>query len=187
MNRKIRVALSSFVALSIVSLAVLVFIYYRAGKEQKAGFEQDEQVDIKVEKIRYSGTKAGKVEWELEADSARRSKGEDLTILENIKVTFYAKDGTAYTLTSKEGMFREAAGEIVASGSVVIESSGEGYTIRTSSLKFFLNDKLITTDKRVEMTSRGTDLAGTGLEAFVDQERFRLKKDVRAVFRDSAI
>lgn len=187
MNRKIRVALSSFVVLSIVSLAVLVFIYYRAGKEPKAAFEQDERVEVTVEKIRYSGTKAGRVEWELEADAARRSKGEDLTTLDNVRVTFYAKDGTSYVLTSKEGRFREAAGEIVATGDVVIKSSGDGYTIRTGSLTFLLRNKLIKTEDKVRMTSRGTDLEGTGLLASVDQKSFRLLKGVRAVFRDSAI
>ena len=176
MNRKIRTALSSFVVLSIISLAVLVFIYYRAGREPKASFEQDEQV-----------TKAGRVEWELEADSARRSKDEDLTILENMKVIFYAKDGTSYVLTSNEGAFREAAGEIIASGNVVVESSGEGYTIKTSSLTYLVNDRKITTEERVEMTSRGVDLEGTGLVALVDEERFRLLKRVRAVFRGPAV
>lgn len=187
MNRKIRVALSSFVILSIVSLAVLVIIYYRAGKEPKAAFEQDERVEVKVEKVRYSGTKAGRVEWELEADSARRSKGEDLTILENVLVTFYAKDGAAWTLSSREASFREAAGEIDATGDVVIKSSGEGYTINTERLTFLLKDKLIKTEERVRMTSRGADLEGTGMRARVDQKSFRLLKDVRAVFKDSAI
>lgn len=187
MNRKIRVALSSFVVLSIVSLAVLVFIYYRAGKGPKPVFEQDERVEVKVEKVRYSGTKAGRVEWELEADSARRSKGADLTVLENVQVTFYAKDGVSWTLTSREASFREAAGEIDAIGDVVIKSSGEGYTINTDRLTFLLKDKLIKTQERVRMTSRGADLEGTGLLANVDQKSFRLLKDVRAVFRDSAI
>lgn len=187
MNRKIRIALSSFIVLSIISLAVLVFIYYRTGKEPKASFEQDERVEVKIEKIRYSGTKAGRVEWELEADSARRSKDEDLTILENVKVTFYAKDGASYVLTSKEGAFREAAGEIIASGDVVVESSGDGYTIRTNSLTYLVNDRKITTEERVEMTSRGVDLEGTGLVALVDEEKFRLLRRVRAVFRGPAV
>lgn len=186
MNRKIRVALSSFVVLSIASLAVLVFVYYRAGKEAGTAFEQDERVDIKVEKIRYSGTKAGRVEWELEADSARRSKGEDLTVLENVTVRFFARDGGSYALTSKEGSFREKAGEIVATGSVVVDS-GDGYIIRTHSLTYSLKDGLITTGERVEMTSSGMDLEGTGLVARVDEDSFRLLKDVRAVFRDSAL
>jgi len=187
MNRKIRIALSSFVILSIISLAVLVFIYYRAGKGPKPSFEQDERVQVKIEKIRYSGTKAGKVEWELEADSARRSKDEDLTTLENVKVTFYAKDGTSYVLTAREGRFREEAGEIIASGDVVIVSSGDGYTIRTESLTYLVNDRKITTEERVKMTSAGIDLEGTGLVALVDRESFRLLKKVRAVFRGRAV
>jgi LPS export ABC transporter protein LptC len=187
MNRKIRIALSAFVILSIISLAVLVYIYYKADKGSKASFEQDERVQVNIEKIRYSGTKKGRVEWELEADSARRSKDEDLTILENIKVTFYARGGSSYVLTAKKGTFREAAGEIVASGDVVIEASGDGYTIKTNSLTYLVNDRKITSAERVKMTSRGIDLEGTGLVALVDKESFRLLRKVRAVFRGTAV
>ena len=187
MNRKIRTALFTFIVLSIVTLAALVFIYYRADKVPKTSFEQDEQVRVKIEKIRYSGTKAGRVEWELEADSARRSKDEDLTLLEAVKVTFYARDSTSYVLTAQEGRFKEEAGEIEVSGDVVVRSSGDGYTIKTESLTYFVNDRKITTDERVKMTSRGIDLEGTGLVVLVDSQSFRLLRKVRAVFRGPAV
>lgn len=188
MNRKIRTALSFFIALSIIALAVLVFIYYRAPKAPKASFEQDEQVRVQIEKIRYSGTKAGHVEWELEADSAKRSKDEDLTLLENVRVTFYARDSTSYVLTADEGRFMENSGEMMVSGNVVVRSSsGDGYTIKTSSLTYFVNARKITTDERVNMTSRGIDLEGTGLVVLVDKNSFRLLRNVRAVFRGPAV
>jgi len=187
MNRKIRTALSLFIALSIIALAVLVFVYYRAPKAPKASFEQDEQVKVQIEKIRYSGTKAGRVEWELEADSAKRSKDEDLTLLENVRVTFFARDSTSYLLTADEGTFMENSGEIKVSGNVVVRSSGDGYTIKTSSLTYFVNGRKITTDERVSMTSRGIDLEGTGLVVLVDKNSFRLLRNVRAVFRGPAL
>lgn len=187
MNRKIRTALSTFIVLSIVALAVLVFIYYRSDKVPKASFEQDEQVRVQIEKIRYSGTKAGRVEWELEADSARRSKDEDLTLLEAVKLTFYARDSTSYVLTANEGRFKEEAGEITVSGDVVVKASGDGYTIKTTSLTYFSKDRKITTEERVKMTSRGIDLEGTGLVVHVDKQNFRLHRKVRAVFRGPAV
>ncbi|MCC6503118.1 MAG: LPS export ABC transporter periplasmic protein LptC [Deltaproteobacteria bacterium] len=187
MNRKIRTALSTFIVLSIIALAALVFIYYRADKVPKASFEQDEQVKVQIEKIRYSGTKAGRVEWELEADSARRSKDDDLTTLEKVTVTFFARDSTSHVLTADEGRFKEEAGEIEVSGNVVVRSSGGGFTIKTSSLTYFVNGRKITTEERVKMTSRGIDLEGTGLVVLVDSQSFRLLRKVKAVFRGPAV
>ena len=90
-------------------------------------------------------------------------------------------------LTADEGRFKEEAGEIEVSGNVVVRSSGDGYTIKTSSLTYFVNGRKITTEERVKMTSRGIDLEGTGLVVLVDSQSFRLLRKVKAVFRGPAV
>lgn len=187
MNRRIRAFLSAFIVLSIVGLAALVFIHYKTRELPQEDFMEDEKVQVSIDRIRYSGTKDGRVEWELEAMSANRSREEDLTIFEEVKLVFYAGDGSSYTLTAREGTFREVAGEIGVSGDVVIESGKEAYVLRTDTLKYLINKKEVSTPDRVTVTSAKLDLEGTGFLGFIESGEFRLLKNVKAVFRDTGV
>lgn len=186
MNRKIRIALLLFIFLSLAGLAALVTVHYRTKNSLKVTFAEDEKAEVKIDRIHYSGTKDGRIEWELDADSAERSKTEDLTVFENVRVNFYSKDDKRYTLTAKEGRFREAAGEITAVGDVEMDSE-EGYRIKSESVTYFLKEKRIASDEFVSMTSEGIDLSGTGLEFEVEKGTVVLRKEVKAVFKDSEI
>ncbi len=186
MNRKIRAALSAFIVLSVVGLIALVSIHYKTRELPREDFVEDERVQVSIDRIHYSGTKDGRVEWELDARSASRSRDEDLTLFEDVRATFYAGDGSSYTLTAREGSLRELSGEIGVSGDVVIES-GEGYVLRTDSLKYLINEKEVSTPDRVTVASERLDLEGTGFTGLIESGEFRLLRDVKAVFRDSRI
>lgn len=186
MSRKLRVFLTAFIVLSIAGLAVLVFLHYKQREASKVTFKEEEEVKVKIDRIRYSGTKDGRLEWELEADSARRSREEDLTIFENVKVTFYAKDGTPYTLTAPEGRLSEGKGEITVSGGAVVVSPKEGLTLKSDSLVYSIKKKELTTSALVDLTSERLDLRGTGLLVSIDSEEIRLSKGVKAVFKGRA-
>ncbi len=186
MNRKIRASLKAFIVLSVLGLALMVFIHYKT-QEPPQEFREDEKVQVKIDRIHYSGTKEGRVEWELDAQSAERSREEDLTLFKDVKLTFFADDGTPYVLTSRQGTFREGAGEIAVTGDVIIESPQEGYLLKTGSLKYMIGSKEITTPDKVSMTSGNMDLQGVGLLVRMDSEEFRLLSKVKAVFRDPAI
>ncbi|HBG45475.1 MAG TPA: LPS export ABC transporter periplasmic protein LptC [Deltaproteobacteria bacterium] len=187
MKRKIRVSLSAFIILSIVGLALLVFIHYKTMELPRAEFKEDEKVQVKIDRIRYSGTKDGRVEWELEADSARRSREEDLTSFDNVKVTFFSKDGTPYTLSALHGSFRENAGDIEVSGDVLVRSPKDDYSLKTGSLRYAINTKQMSTADRVFITSDRLDAQGDGLTARIDSGEFRLLRNVKAVFKGSAV
>ncbi|HEY4707690.1 MAG TPA: LPS export ABC transporter periplasmic protein LptC [Thermodesulfobacteriota bacterium] len=186
MNRKIRASLKAFIVLSVLGLALLVFIHYKT-QEPPQKFKEDEKVQVKIDRIHYSGTKEGRVEWELDAMSAERSREEDLTLFKDVKITFFADDGTPYVLTSRQGTFKEGAGEIKVTGEVKIESPKEGYTLKTDSLKYMIGTKEITTPDKVAMTSGNMDLEGVGLLVRIDSEEFRLLSNVKAVFRNPAV
>ena len=182
MNRKLRVSLSGFIALSIAVLAVLVYIRYRSANTYKVVMTPDKRFDVQIEKVHYSGTKEGRVEWELDAARARRSKDGDLVILDDVSLTFYSKDGTKYLLTSREGDYRESAGEVTVNGDVVLVSADNGYRLTTDTLKYSMKTRLVTTDARVRITSKNMAVDGVGLVGETDAEKFRLLKDVHAVF-----
>lgn len=182
MNRKLRASLSSFIALSIAGLAVLVFIHYRTKNTIKVVLTEDKKFGVQIDKVHYSGTKGGRVEWELDAESARRSKDEDLLVLDKVSLTFYSRDGTKYLLTSREGDYRESTGEVTVNGDVVVVSLSKGYRLATETLKYSMNTKMVTSEVRVRITSKDMAVDGIGLVAEMESEKFRLLKDVHAMF-----
>lgn len=183
MNKKIRASLGAFIALSIAGLIILVFVHYRTKNSFQVSFTEDKKVEVKIDNIHYSGTKEGRIEWELDAESASRSKDEDLTLLTTVRVVYYPKKGAPYTMTAEQGKFREAAGEVEAEGSVRIETK-DGYTLVTDSVKYSTKSKEITSADRVELTSEKVDLSGQGLVVELDKGRIQLFNNVKAVFRD---
>ncbi len=185
MNRKIRIFLLAFIALSIISLAVLVFVHYRTQNSFIVVLNEDKGLEVKIDKVHYSGTKDGRIEWELTADSARRAKDEDLTVLDNVEVKFFPRRGGSYVLTANEGRFREAAGEIFAYGDVKV-SSDEGYTLDSVELKYSIKQKEITSAEKVVFKSGNMDIEGYGLFVDIEGGRVLLNREVRAVFKDKA-
>ncbi|MFQ5735727.1 MAG: LPS export ABC transporter periplasmic protein LptC [Thermodesulfobacteriota bacterium] len=185
MNRKIRISLLAFIVLSILGLAVSVFVHYQTQNSYKVTFNEDNKLEVRIDNIHYSGTKQGRVEWELVADSAKRARGVDLTVFSNVTATFYPKGGPAYTLEAREGSYVEAAGVVRVSGDVRLNSK-DGFAMRTESLKLMMETKEVTSRDPVRLTSGVMDVEGTGFFADLDTGRLRILRDVRAVIKGSA-
>lgn len=186
MRQKVRVLLSAFIVLSIVALSALVFYHYQSRGKYRIDLPEQGNIEVRVQKIRYSGTKDGKVEWELEAESATRSKNRPETVFEDIVLVFYAKDGTPYRLKAERGSYNEKSGKITASGKVSV-ATDEGYSVDAPELTYDLGKRLITSDGRVAVLYQGIDLEGTGLFVDVDKGLFTLKDAVRARISDGVI
>lgn len=182
MDRRLRVSLSSFIVLSIAGLAIMVLVHYRSKNTFKVTLTPDKKFGVQIDRVHYSGTKAGRVEWELDAESAKRSKDEDLLMLDRVKLTFYAKDGAKYLLTSLKGDYKESAAEVNVNGDVRVVSLANGATLTTDSLKYSMKTRTVTTSSRVRITSKDKSVDGTGLVAEMESEKFRILKDVHAVF-----
>ncbi|MEK7773251.1 MAG: LPS export ABC transporter periplasmic protein LptC, partial [Deltaproteobacteria bacterium] len=69
---------------------------------------------------------------------------------------------------------------------VVVETD-DGYRLITDRLRYMMKTKELTTGEHVEITSKSIDLAGDGLFVRIDDGKFQLSKNVKAVFRDGSI
>jgi LPS export ABC transporter protein LptC len=185
MNRKIRISLAVFIVLSVLALAVSVFVHYQTRNSFKVTFNEDKKLEVRIEKVRYSGTKDGRVEWELVADSAQRARGESITAFHKVTVTFYAKGGEPYTLTAREALYDEAKGIIDAVGDVKVESK-EGFVLKAGTLRYDLKKRVITSDEEVDITSRMMNVKGRGFFSDIESGGFKILKNVRAVVKERA-
>ncbi len=187
MDRRIRALLLAFIAVSIGGIIVLVLIHYkRTGNSVRITLTEENKASVKVDRVHYAGTKSGRMEWELDADSAVRSRDGSVTVLESVRLKFYPKTGGPSTLKAREGRFSESTGEVEAIGSVVVETD-DGYRLATERLKYMMKTKELTTEEHVEITSKSIDLAGDGLFATIDDGKFKLSKNVKAVFKDGSM
>lgn len=183
MNRKIRVALYAFIALSILGLAVAVYVHQQTQNILRVSFTEDEKLEVRIDKIRYSGTRDGRVEWEFEADYATREKDKDLTVFSDVKATFYPESGAPpYTLRAREGRYWEATGMVHAIGHVRVASKGR-FVLETEFLKLNMDSRKISTGSEVAITTPLMDIEGRGFEAEVDSGNFRILSDVKAVVK----
>jgi LPS export ABC transporter protein LptC len=193
MKRKMRRFLMGFVLLSLAGLSVIVLINYKVKPDHEASFSRFRDSGATIEKVRYSrysGEDPGRREWELEADSATRLKNEDLTVFTDVKVVFFSKDGTTYTLRGREATYSERTGIILVSGDVTVvtvDRRDNTYRLVTESLKYSTRSKELTSTEHVELKSRAMDVTGVGLEMDVDGAKFSILKDVRTVIKDAVI
>ncbi|MBI5886389.1 MAG: LPS export ABC transporter periplasmic protein LptC [Deltaproteobacteria bacterium] len=180
MNQRIRLILAAFIALSVIGLLVLILAHYRAKENAGLIIDVEKGVGVEVTGLHYSGTGGQGARWEMDAESARRIKGSELTLIQGIKAVFHSKDGMPYTLTAPAGRLREADGVLEVTGGVVLESdSGERLT--TDSMNYSSTRKEITTDAPVTITMRTLKVTGVGLRVDLETGKLRILNSVKAV------
>ncbi len=184
MKRHLRVLLFAFVALSIAGLIATVFVSFKLKRVYE--FSVSDMDGATLKKVRYSGTRDGRREWELEADSATRLEASDQLLLKNVRLVYYTKDGIRYTLKGREGTYGTGSGDITVRGDVTVVSDGD-FTLETDYLMYSSRDRTVTTDRRFHLTSDRMDVTGVGFMMEIDTERLNVLKDVRTVLKDAVI
>lgn len=186
MKRKYKYPYFIFIAISMALIGTLAVRHFLRVNSPQVFFTGAKGVGAKVDNVHYTSAKKGRVEWVLDAKSATRYKGGSLTALDTVKFVFYNQNKSIYTMTAKEALYNEAAGEIDASGGVVVTSEA-GYSLQTARLRYNSRTAKITSNDRVEITSKGMKVTGDGLLIDLNQEKLMLLKDVRAIFTDTTI
>jgi LPS export ABC transporter protein LptC len=193
MKRKLRISLMGVVLLSLVGLFGIVIVNYKVKPGHEATSSRVQDLGVTIEKVHYSGysgEEPGRREWELEADSLTRLKEEDLTVFTGVKVVFFSKDGTTFTLRGRECTYNERTGVILVSGNVTIVTVGLGgknYKLTTDSLKYATRSKELTSTEQVEIKSQAMSITGVGFEMDIDGEKLSILNDVRTVIKDADI
>ncbi len=187
MTRKVRIFVAAFIIVSIIGLTVLVTVRYMTKKGFEVVITADDKIGVKVSDIHYSRTREGRMEWALDADSVASFTGGDEMLFDSVRLVFYAKDGSTYTLKAREGKFSESTGEVNAVGDVSVESEDGSYRLTTDSLKYSSIDRYATTDDRVEIIAKDLKVEGEGLIVEIDEEKIFILNDVKALLKDAAI
>lgn len=176
----------AFIILSVVGLSVLVVIHFKTQKTYRVPYTGEGGVEVKIDNVHYSRTREGKLEWELDARRATRYKKDDLMVFETLKMKFYPAVGTPYTLSAKEGIYREPAGIMDASGEVRMRSE-DGYLLETEKLRYSSKNSEVATDEPVHIIYSGMDVTGNGFLMDTDKGKLYIRRNVKALLSGDAL
>lgn len=133
--------------------------------------------DLKLDRVRYTETREGMKEWELEASSAQYFKEENTVMLKEIKATFFGKNQETYVLVGEKGKFNTQTKVIEMFGGVNVDSS-DGYHFRTQSLKYQADKRELSTPDPVKVEGPQIRVEGIGLIVEVDRQRLHVLREV---------
>lgn len=139
--------------------------------------------DLQLKKVKYTETREGVKEWELEAFSVGYFQEEGVVVCEKVKATFFSQNAVSYTLTGVQGKFHIKTKVIEVFGGVKIDST-DGYHLRSPSIKYLAEKRELVTADLVEMEGPRFKVAGQGMIVDIDRQRVKVLNQVSTVFAD---
>jgi len=138
------------------------------------------QADAGIDRFTFLQTKAGSVQWQVEADRARVIEALHTAELEQVRVTLFGAKGWELKAEGDDGTINTATKDFLLTkrdGPIVLEFQG-GYRIYTNHLVWTDQRHEVTTNDPVRITGEGLEVTGRGLIAKLDNEEFEILDDV---------
>jgi LPS export ABC transporter protein LptC len=178
------------ILLSIVLIGGIVLVTLWGNLREKKASEVTEKLpkistqgaDMQLEKIRFVEDKHGQKTWELEAKSVRQYQDQNIMIVEDVKVTYYAKEGRTLFLTGKQGKVYQDSKNVELVGDVVLTSS-DGYQLKTHSVSYRHLEKIVSTSDPVEIEGEQLRIAGKGMLVNMEAKTFKILSQVKTQLR----
>jgi LPS export ABC transporter protein LptC len=119
--------------------------------------------------IHQTATKEGKVQWELDADSAQMESANGRMILTGPKVNFILQDGGKVHLTAREGVLHTRSNDMAAKGHVRLRN--DQYELETESLKYQHKERLLSCQTPVRIIGPAFDLRADRMTYNLEENR----------------
>jgi LPS export ABC transporter protein LptC len=178
------------ILLLMVLIGGIVLVSLRANLRARKASEAAEKLpkvstggaDMQLKKIRFVEDKQGQKTWELEAESVHQYQEQNIMVLEDVKVTFYAKEGRIIYLTGKQGKVYQDSKNVDLLGDVVLTSS-DGYQLKTHSAFYRHSEKIVSSPDPVEIDGEQIRLTGRGMLVNVEAKTFKILSQVKTQLR----
>jgi LPS export ABC transporter protein LptC len=175
---------------SIVLIGGIVFIILWLNLQDKNASERREAppkiltdgADACLEKIQFVEDKQGQRTWELEAKSIQQYQDQNIILLEDVKVTFFAKEGRSFIVSGKQGKIHQNSKDMELLGDVVLVSS-DGYRLETHSISYHHSEKRISTSDPVIIEGGKIRLEGRGILVDMEAKIFKVLNQVKTQWK----
>jgi LPS export ABC transporter protein LptC len=172
------------VAVITVGLIAAIFLQYRRSidtpRQMIAAIPKG--VDLSIADIHQTATRDGKKEWQLDADSAQVNTSAQTVTLKNLSMIFFLENRGELHLNADSGVLLTESKDLTVEGNVVLESNGS--RLVTDKLDYRNLERLITTDRPVEITGESFRLEAESLSMDLTNNRAVLKGNVSGSFSE---
>ena len=138
------------------------------------------QADAIISKFTFTQTKGDKVQWQVDAQRARRFEQDKKAILDDVAVTLFGLQGKELTVHGDEGTLNTETKNFLLSNrsAPLVIYTQSGYIIYTNHLAWTDQTREIRTQDPVRIVGNGLDVKGRGLLGHLDTEVFEVLEDV---------
>ena len=183
--KRIKIAILISIGLIVLVVSLSLWASLRGRKpseEMKLPKIALDGADSRIEKIRFVEDKEGRKTWELEAKAMQQYQGQNTMVLEDVKLTFFSKDGRTFTVTGKEGKVNQDTKNMELTGDVIVASS-DGYRLKTHSMAYNHKEKRIRTQDAVELDGEQLWLRGRGMLVDMEAHTVNILHEVRTQWK----
>jgi len=183
-----------FILVIILALSLSFYFIYNKGKDEgivqtKEEIEEIEEEDIevkeapvKIEKGTVVGMKAGKKEWEIEADKISLAEDRKKTIFEKIKKAIIFKDNEPFLNIQLSKCIADMGSksmELV--GDVIIETE-EGDILKGERFYWDSEEETLASLEPVELIVKENNITADWLVSDVELNKLELQGNVKVTF-----
>jgi len=182
------------VLIIILAIALSFYFIYNRGKDGDAGktekeieeVEEDIEINeapVKIEKGTVVGMKAGKKEWEIEADKISLAEDRKKTIFEKIKKAVIFKDDEPHLNIQLNKCIADMGNksmELV--GDVVIETK-EGDILKGDRFYWDSEEETLASLEPVELMVKENEITADWLTSDVELNKLELQGNVKVTFK----
>lgn len=170
----------------LASLFVIATIAFRMqqGDAPKRGVRKlPVQVDVSLQRVHYTETRQGVKRWDLSADRAEFNKQTNTTSLTGVRLQLAGGAATGeLQVTADRADYHNGTRDVTLAGNVRGQSS-KGISFSAPRVTYVASRSQLETGERVRFVDRGLELEGVGMQFHTQTRRFKLMKDVSAVYR----
>jgi LPS export ABC transporter protein LptC len=180
--RKAKIAI--LVCIVLIGGAALASLWVNIrGREASGEREEGSQIStdgagMRLEKIRFVEDKQGRKTWELEAKLVQHYEEQNMMILQDVKVTFYTKEGGSFVISGNKGKVHQDSKNMELVGDVHLATS-DGYHLKTHSIAYDHSEKKVTTSDPVEIEGREIQMVGKGMVVDMEAKIMRVLHQVK--------
>lgn len=147
---------------------IIVFVRFRSGQGPPLPIpENNGNALMTLAKVHQTATKNGRIQWELDAQSAQLEAGGQRMVLKAPKVVFYMEDGGIVRLAAEHGVLNTMNNDMQVNGNVRLNN--DRYTLLTEALDYRHAERLLESHVPVKITSDDFNLRADTMQYDIDK------------------
>lgn len=179
----------------IIILAIVLSLYFIYNGKNKSSVQKEEEIEeteedivvqeapVKIEKGIVVGMKAGKKEWEIEADKISLAEDRKKTIFEKIKRAVIFKDNEPYlNIRLNKCIADMGSKSMELVGEVVIETK-EGDILKGERFYWDSEEETLASLEPVELIVKENNITADWLVSDVELNKLELQGNVKVTFK----